>query len=97
MEARPSGVYPVDATTTPAVVPMRNPPTASISVFFADSNSGNRSPFQFSTSAAMRVPSVSSQPRSSGPEAAMTRALLTRRDAIRKCPSIHEPTDEAKL
>ena len=40
------------AKTTPVVVPMRKPPTASMIVFFADSNSGNRSPFQFSTSAA---------------------------------------------
>ena len=41
-----------NAKTTPVVVPMRNPPTASTIVFFADSNSGNRSPFQFSTRAA---------------------------------------------
>ena len=41
------------ATTTPAVVPIRNPPTASMIVFWADCQSGNRSPFQFSISAAM--------------------------------------------
>ena len=39
------------ATTTPAVTPMTNPPTASKSVDCADFHSGNRSPFQLSISA----------------------------------------------
>ena len=73
-----------NATTTPAVVPMRKPPTASMIVLRAEAASGNRSPFQFSTSAApiadgagrmnelSPIPRMSTSHRTSPPSATST-------------------------